>query len=235
MSFSRSLLSSTVLAGAIFCAATVPLATLDSDAVTVQLGDEPVFVGEFEDIAVPYVGFAMAVSLGIGAVHLSSLRWRQSSSQLSDAQDEVAQLKQQLQEQVLRVDAVQFSDNKLDTAGLTTFLDPAKEQSARGGAPRSMAGSADYQNSLPSSSAPPLKTMAKAAAPAVPAASAMPAAQAFHGFHNPAPAPAANQALAVPEPIQPQPLDDLMVQLKHVMVQVERLQNQEVKANNYMA
>ncbi|MGF1535825.1 MAG: hypothetical protein ACFB4J_04960 [Elainellaceae cyanobacterium] len=197
--------------------------------MTVQFGDEPVFVGEFEDIAVPYVGFAMAISLGIGAVHLSSLRWRQSSDKLSEAEDEVARLKQQLQEQVLRVDAVQFSDSKLDTVGLTPFLDPAQDPHAQAETSKAMANPVNYQNSLPPSSAPPLKTMTKAAA------SAMPAAQAFHGFRTPAPtAPQSPTLAASPELGQPQPLDDLMAQLKHVMLQVEKLQDQGVKANTHM-
>ncbi len=222
MSFSRSLVSSSILAGAVFCAATAPLAMLKSDAVTIQFGDEPIFVGQVEDVAVPYMGLAMAISFGVGAVHLSSLGWRQSSAKLSETQDEVTQLKQKLQEQTLRVDAVQFSDEKLEKAGLNPFIDPAKSQITQPVSPR--------PTSLPASSAP-LMPMARAAA------SAMPAAQSFHGFS--APAPAAGSTLsASPQQgqlAQTQNLDDLMSQIKQVMAQVEKLQDQGVNAHAHIA
>ncbi|MGF1514670.1 MAG: hypothetical protein ACFB5Z_13390 [Elainellaceae cyanobacterium] len=221
MSFSKSVLSSSVLAGAVFCAVTAPLVALKSDAVTVQLGDEPVFVGQIKDVAVPYVGLAMAVSLSVGAVHLSSLRWRQSSSKLSEAQDEVTRLRQQLQEQVLRVDAVQFSEDKLATAGLTPFVEAAKPQ------PVQEVAAPGHQGSLPPSGAPKMPTVTRTTM------SSMPAAQAFQGFSTSAPAAPTSSALdALPQaqPAQAPPLEDLMSQLREVMAQVEKLQTQDMNA-----
>lgn len=213
MSFSQSLISSTVVAGVTFCAAALPLVALNSDAVTVQVNDEPVFVGQFRDVAGPYVGIAMAVSLGVGAVHLATQGWRESGSKLSEAEDEITRLKQQLKEEVARVEAIQFSERKLETVGLSAFLDEAE--------PRASAPAQQIQPN-PAQVARPRRQLA--------AATTMPAAQAFHGYA--ASTPNALQPSA-PQPVEAeaQPLDDLMSQLKHVMTQVERLQGQGVNAS----
>lgn len=240
MSFSQSLVSSAALAGATFCAASVPLMLLNSEAVTVQVNDEPVFVGQFQDAAGPYIAITMAISLGIGAVHFSTLGWRDSSSQLTTAEGEITDLKQQLKEQVARVDAIQFSDSKLEKAGLNKFIDAEKKSASpaqmapaqaapaqvapAAAVPMVPAQMAPVQMSAPAHVAPqPAKQLS--------AAAAMPAAQAFRSYSTPVQTvPAApKQAVAA------QPMDDLMSQLKHVMEQVERLQGQGINASANLA
>ncbi|MGB3615714.1 MAG: hypothetical protein WBA10_18100 [Elainellaceae cyanobacterium] len=234
MSFPQSLVSSTVLAGAAFCTASIPLMVLDSEAITVQLNDEPVFVGQFRDIAVPYMGVAMAISLGIGAVQLSTLGWRESANKLEEAEDEATRLKKQLQEQVSRVEAIQFSDSKLETAGLSAFLDTPKPAVENHAATTPRSGALAYAPHHHSRLAASTMKSAREMTPAT----AMPAAQAFHGYSasttltsGSAAATGALSTATMNQKTSVQPLDDLMTQLKHVMSQVETLQSQGVNAS----
>jgi len=237
MSFPQSLVSSTVLAGAAFCTASIPLMVLDSEAITVQFNDEPVFVGQFRDIAMPYMGFAMAVSLGVGAIQLSALGWRESADKLAETEDEVTQLKKHLQEQVSRVEAIQFSDAKIKTSGLSAFLDTPEPAVAKPSALKSHGSMPTYAPRSDSGAAASAIKPTRKLTPA----SAMPAAQVFHGYSASAQPKLTETAITLStaassrQKPQAQPLDDLMVQLKHVMTQVETLQNQGVNASAHLA
>lgn len=122
MGFPKSLMSSAVLAGVVFCSATVPLAALNSKTVTVQVNEQPVMMGQLQDFAPPYLGFATLLSLGTGIVSLSALGWRQSSKKLESATGKAKALEQKLQEQAYAIENLKFSDRRLMASGLDTFL-----------------------------------------------------------------------------------------------------------------
>lgn len=122
MSISHRLLSSALLAGAAFSAAILPLATLGSKPVTIQLEEKPVFVGQLRELSAPYLGLATGISLGVGIASLAVASWRCASHRLNQAEEELALLKQQLQEKDTVIEQLQFSEAKLQLAGLQGFL-----------------------------------------------------------------------------------------------------------------
>ncbi|NET10389.1 MAG: hypothetical protein F6K09_31825 [Merismopedia sp. SIO2A8] len=122
MGFPKFLMSSTVLAGVVFCAATVPLATFNSKTVTVQVNEEPILMGQVQELAPPYLGIATLFSLGAGIVSLSTLGWRQSSQRLESVTEKATVLEQKIQEQSYLIESLKFSDRRLAAAGLDQFL-----------------------------------------------------------------------------------------------------------------
>jgi hypothetical protein len=125
MNLSHRLLSSALLAGAVFSAALLPLATLGSKPVTIQLEEKPIFVGQLRELAAPYIALATGLSLGVGAVSFSLLSWQQTARKAADREAEIAALRQRLTEQEALVERLKFSDTKLQTSGLEQFLQPA--------------------------------------------------------------------------------------------------------------
>lgn len=122
MSFPRHLLSSAFLAGAVFVAATLPLATLASKPVAIQLESKPVFTGQFRELAAPYLGLVLAISLGTGATNLAVMRWFQSSRKLGLAENQMSALKQQMLEQAALIENLKFTPARLQASGLDQFL-----------------------------------------------------------------------------------------------------------------
>jgi hypothetical protein len=122
MTFSRCLLSSALLAGVVFCGSTFPLAALGSKPVTIQLGEQQVFVGRIKEFAGPYLGFATAISIGVGAVSLATAGWQQSSRKLGKVEEQMSTLKQQLQEKEALLEDLKFSESRLNASGLQFFL-----------------------------------------------------------------------------------------------------------------
>ena len=122
MGFPKSLMTSAVLSGVVFCSATVPLAALNSNTVTVQVNEQPILMGQIQDFAPPYLGFATLLSLGTGIVSLSALGWRQAAKKLDSTTDRAKSLEQKLQEQAYAIENLKFSDRRLIASGLNTFL-----------------------------------------------------------------------------------------------------------------
>ncbi|WNZ22806.1 hypothetical protein HJG54_08020 [Leptolyngbya sp. NK1-12] len=132
MSFSKHLLSSVLLAGTIFAAATIPLATLGSKPVAIQLEGKPVFTGQFKELAAPYMGLVLALSIGAGATNFAVMRWCQSSRKLNLAESEMSTLKQQLHEQETLIETLKFSPARLQASGLERFLPEGSNWRQRG-------------------------------------------------------------------------------------------------------
>jgi hypothetical protein len=122
MTVSHALVSSVLLSGVVFAATTVPLTLFGSQPVTVKLEEKPVFSGRLEELATPYLSFATAVSLGVGAATFGLLCWQTSARKLSRAEEQIAALKQQVQEKEALLEYLKFSDSRLQTAGLDSFL-----------------------------------------------------------------------------------------------------------------
>ncbi len=247
MSIPRYLLSSTALSGAVFCAATIPMATLDSKPVTIQVDDDPVFVGQMKELAAPYLSLATAVSLGMGVMTLTMLGWSRSSSKLSQTKDEMVKLQKELQERDALVEQLKFSDARLEASGLSSFIDEEPE-TERAYAPnqaviapsmpqpREIVPSAQHQTAQRqpyhvSTVAPVDRAIAlpqpSRRQPAKQAAAAMPSAQVMNGFVRPS-AMASRQdrssaATAPSSEHDATQLNELLSNLKQVMAQVEKL------------
>lgn len=122
MSFSKHLLSSVFLAGAVFVAATLPLATFGSKPVAIQLESKPVFTGQFKELAAPYLGLVLAMSIGAGVTNLAVMRWHRSAQKLGVINNQMSTLKQQLTEQEALIEHLRFSPTRLQASGLEQFL-----------------------------------------------------------------------------------------------------------------
>lgn len=123
MSFPRTLLSSSLLAGVVFSAATLPMAAMGSQPLTIHLENQPIFAGQVKELSGPYLGLATAVSLGAGVTALALLNWSHAARKLSKAEDEVSDLRQQLRDKENELERLRFSDARLASAGLESFLD----------------------------------------------------------------------------------------------------------------
>jgi hypothetical protein len=244
MSLSRCFLSSALLAGVVFSAATLPLTALGSKSVTIQLEEEPVFIGQVKEIAGPYLGLATAISLGAGVVSLATAGWRQSSRKVSLAEEQMSTLKQQLTENMALIESLKYSEARLEASGLEFFLkdeeDHRDHQSVPAtGAPvhYTVVGSSG-QNELALQTLPEQHQMVVEPAQAltdsqdtvtqrtkIQAATALASAQAFMGFARPT---LPEETAATAQPVAEQPenstqLDELLNHLKQVMSQIERL------------
>jgi hypothetical protein len=133
MTFSRNLLSSVLLAGAVFAVATFPLAVSGSKQVAIQVEGKPAFAGPFRDLSTPYLGLALAMSIGAGVTHLSLKSWQAAARKLNRAEEQLAYLKQQLSEKEAVIESLTFSPQRLQVAGLDQFLQetPRKTRNQR--------------------------------------------------------------------------------------------------------
>lgn len=254
MSIPRYLLSSAALSGAVFCASTIPMATLDSKPVTIQVDDDPVFVGQMKELAAPYLSLATAVSLGMGVMTLTMLGWSRSSSKLSQTQDEMAQLRKELQDRDMLVEQFKFSEARLESSGLSSFIDEEPVAEATYAAsqlstsesmprPRDFAPSAQSsaQQSYEVSTAAPvdraiaLSHAARRQPVKHAAAAAMPSAQAMNGFVRPTAMPSrqdmSSLAAAPSSEQDANQLNELLSNLKQVMAQVEKLHQVDAGQN----
>lgn len=132
MTIAHGLISSAILSGIVFAASTLPLGLFGAEPITLKIGDRPTFSGRFEELATPYLTFATLLSLGIGVTATSILGWQSSSQRLEQAEERLTALKQQLEEKEALLEHFKFSDQKLQSTGLSFFLesDAASSQSA---------------------------------------------------------------------------------------------------------
>ncbi len=130
MSFYRHLFASVLLAGTVFAAATLPLATFGSKSVAIQFEGRPVLTGRLKDLAAPYLGLALTLSIGAGVTNLAVLRWYQASRQAKLSAEQLATLQQQIVEKESLIETLKFAPSRLQAAGLERFL-PEEPRSAR--------------------------------------------------------------------------------------------------------
>ncbi|NJL21253.1 MAG: hypothetical protein HC895_11200 [Leptolyngbyaceae cyanobacterium SM1_3_5] len=226
---------------------TLPLAAFGSKPMTIQLEEKPVFVGQVEEFAAPYIGFATAISLAAGAASLATSGWKQSSRKLNQTETQMSTLKQQLNEKEALIEDIKFSQQRLSTSGLELFLQEDESplpavlpmsqpiaapvaDSPRDAAPYMVIHADEPQqmasaglltlNAEPQSieSTPVVKQPAMNPMQ-MQAMSSLASAQAFAGFARPT-QPATPEA----QPEDTVQLQELMAHLKQVMAQVERMQ-----------
>lgn len=102
-SLSNILLPAVVISSAVFSTLTVPIALIKSEPVAVEIPPyfsaeiQPIFNGEHKDIAIPYIGFAIVVSVGTGiAVVEVSRRW-QAYQEAANSSESLPNLEQNLE------------------------------------------------------------------------------------------------------------------------------------------
>lgn len=117
------LLSSLILAGAVFGAMTLPLAIFGSEQVVIKVQKEPIFYGELRDVAAPYLGFAAALSLGVAVGGVAMTGWRQSSKKSNQMEERLFHLQQHLKEKEAQLEELKLSQSQLQVSGLSFFLE----------------------------------------------------------------------------------------------------------------
>lgn len=135
MNLSHRLLSSALLAGAVFSITALPLTMLGEKPVTVQLEERPVFVGQLRELARPYLALATGISLGVGAVSLAVSSWRSAADKLERSEAALATLRQQLDEKNALVEQLRFSETRLQLSGLEQFLQAEETIALRSDSP----------------------------------------------------------------------------------------------------
>jgi TolA-binding protein len=124
ISFKKIFASSVLIAGATFSVLTLPLLVVGSRPITIQLNDEPLFVGKLKDIAAPYIGLATALGVSAGIVNFSLAGWKNSTSKSQKVVEKLSGLEQQLKEKEAQLEEVLVSESRLQAVGLDAFLDP---------------------------------------------------------------------------------------------------------------
>ncbi|MEA5625738.1 hypothetical protein [Nostoc sp. UHCC 0251] len=107
----------------VFSLMSFPVATLGDKQIAIKFQEEPIFDGKLRDIAIPYVVFATALSIGSGISALAFCGWRNSSSKSAKIQQELSNLEQHLQQKEALLKEWQVSEPRLQTSGLNAFLD----------------------------------------------------------------------------------------------------------------
>src|ERR671932_1854663 len=97
---SNVLLPAVFISSAVFSSLTVPFALLKSEPVVVELppffsGEiQPIFNGEHKEVAIPYVGFAIVVSVGAGIASVEVIRRWQAYRESLETQEQLPNLQQ---------------------------------------------------------------------------------------------------------------------------------------------
>ena len=214
------LLPATLLSSTVFVALTLPLALLGSKPIDIRMQSEPVFSGQIRDIAAPYLGFAAALSLGVGTASIAVTGWKRSARKSSQMEEALSSVQENLQLKESQLEALKLSESQLAAAGLTTFLQgevvsqkPTLVDAVVAIAPTATTlepSMAAADSSLP---APHQSVNVQAAV------SALSPAQAFFSFAQVGSAP---EEPTVQDPVSQ--FDALQTQLKQMMAQIEMLQ-----------
>jgi hypothetical protein len=122
-SLKKLVLPPVVLSAAVFAALTLPLAVLGSKPVTIQFQEEPIFHGQLRDVATPYLGLTSALSLGAGLASVAITGWRSSTRKSSQVEAKLSDLTQNLREKEAQLEALKISESRLESSGLSAFLD----------------------------------------------------------------------------------------------------------------
>lgn len=135
-SLSNVLLPAVFVSSAVFSTLTVPFALIKSEPISIEIppiysGEiQPIFDGEHKDVAIPYVGFAIVVSVGAGIAcvevhrrwHAARASEEEDESQQTALGQEMSQAALDLPEYRPEVSAIEFSlkDEDFNHQTLTT-------------------------------------------------------------------------------------------------------------------
>ena len=227
MSFANHIVSSAVLAGAIFAAATFPLAAFSSKPLTIQLDGDTVFAGSLKEVAPPYLAIAAALGIGAGVTNLAVMGWRQSSHKLVLAEDQLLLLSRQVEAQAAQLEQIQVSPSKLEGLGLREFL---QGHGSTVTSVRPSNGWSTERHSLATRSA--VNSALELSASGLSHGTAtLPPAESFKGATHPEQAAIARSLASSVAQLQPADIDlnnpsqvnELITNLRQVMVQLEEI------------
>ncbi|MHC5599015.1 MAG: hypothetical protein ACYTXC_24250 [Nostoc sp.] len=229
----KFLLPPAIASLSVFSLMSVPLATLGDKQIAIKFQEEPIFYGKLRDIAVPYVIFATALSIGSGISALAFCGWRNSSSKSAKIQEELSNLEQHLQQKEALLKEWQVSEPRLQISGLSAFLDDEVpfDQAPRAITPSQPIG-AQTPTSMYAQPVNPVPNVAtqKNATPTmrnVAATSGFASAQAFLGYaqENPNSIKETTAAEVNQTAIMPSEFEELQKQIKEMMLQMQAMQN----------
>ena len=164
-SLHQSLIPSVLLSGAVFGAATLPLAALSSNTISIDVPDQSVFSGTVDDLAVPYLGLAAAASLGVGMISISMAGWRSSSRRSAELEEKAQELQRHLQEKEAELEALKFSEQRLQPELVENFLYYESEYRSAHAATMDHANNGTARYAITSSSAPEMPSNGVSRAP----------------------------------------------------------------------
>ncbi|MEH2375645.1 hypothetical protein [Nostoc sp.] len=233
----KFLLPPAIASLSVFSLMSFPLATLGDKQIAIKFQEEPIFYGKLRDIAVPYVIFATALSIGSGILALALCGWRNSSSKSAKIQQELSNLEQHLQQKEALLKEWQVSEPRLQISGLSAFLDdemPFEQAFTSKSSAITVSQPIEAQTLTPMY-AQPVNPVAKVATQKnttttmgnVAGTSAFASAQVFLGYaqENPnnikgiAATDEVNQT-----PIMPSEFEELQKQIKEMMLQMQAMQ-----------
>ena len=122
--FARAFITSACVAGAVFTASTLPLALTKSKVVDIELQNQTLFSSEVQDLATPYLSLSGAFSIALGFGVFGILGWQNSARKLSRIQGESTELARELAIHQAELERIKFSESRLKTQSLATFLIP---------------------------------------------------------------------------------------------------------------
>lgn len=123
-SVQKALILSTCVSGGMFAAAAVPFAMVSSQPVEVQLQNESVFASDLSALSGPYLGAAGVFSVALGAGILGVSGWSLSASKSEQEKAKASELERNLSACKTALERMQFSDTRLKSQNLGTFLEP---------------------------------------------------------------------------------------------------------------
>jgi hypothetical protein len=118
-----SFFSCVLLSCAVFSSLTLPLAIIGSQPIHLKLQRENVFSGTVRDLAVPYLGIAGFLSLGVGVVSLSVTGWKNSHQKVNQLEVQLSAIQQELKDKINQLENLQLSEAYLKKSGLDQFLE----------------------------------------------------------------------------------------------------------------
>ncbi len=231
----KFLLPPAIASLSVFSLMSLPLATLGDKQIAIKFQEEPVFYGKLRDIAIPYVVFATALSVGSGISALALCGWRNSSSKSAKIQQELSNLEQHLQQKEALLKEWEVSEPRLQISGLNAFLDDklpfdqalnsknAITSSQPIGAPTSTLVNSQQVNTAPKVATQKNTTTAIGD---IAATSAFASAQTFLGYaqENPNNIKEITAGEVNQTAIMPSEFEELQKQIKEMMLQMQAMQ-----------
>ncbi|MEH1911403.1 MAG: hypothetical protein V7L05_03215 [Nostoc sp.] len=233
----KFLLPPAIASLSVFSLMSLPLATLGDKQIAIKFQEEPIFSGKLRDIAIPYVIFATALSIGSGISALAFCGWRNSSSKSAKIRQELSNLEQHLEQKEALLKEWQVSEPRLQISGLNAFLDDEMPfDQALSSKSSAITASQPIGAQTPTSMyTQPVNPVAKVATQKkttttmrnVAATSAFASAQAFLSYAQENPN---NIKQTTPDEvnqtaIMPSEFEELQKQIKEMMLQMQAMQN----------
>jgi hypothetical protein len=209
--FARSLFIAACISGALFSVTTAPLAVFKTNTVGFELQNKTIYSSELKYLAGPYLALAGGVSAAIGMGAFGLMGWRQSSRKLAGAEAARQALAHDLAIHQAELERIKFSEARLRSANLNTFLYPTHTEESSVSAASKVGAEVN---------APRPNTVSTALSD--------PPSQAFSpGFSQPVPIDSSHAAHLPTHSHGSEPLDQLLKQLHQLSEQVEELRGRD--------